>query len=63
MRQATIPVAVSDEIAGHIECTPGEPVLALERLYYDHEWKPIQFTIDTLNPRRFRYEFSLRNES
>ena len=60
VRQTALAASIPAEIAESIDCTPGEPVLVLERVYYDASWTPLEFSIDHFNPNRFRYQFSLR---
>jgi GntR family transcriptional regulator len=59
VQQKVFPVAVPIEVAAAIDCEPGEPVLRFERLYLDRNWRPIELAIDTFNPRRFTYEFTM----
>ena len=60
VKQTALPVAISADLAEKLDCTPGEPVLVLHRIYYDATWTPVEFSVDTFNPHRFRYQFSLR---
>jgi GntR family transcriptional regulator len=59
VKQKVFPVAIPIEIAATIDCDPGEPVLRFERVYFDKNWRPIELAIDTFNPRRFTYEFTM----
>ena len=43
-----------------IEAEPGEPVLRIDRLYYDRNGKGVELAVNYCNPIRYVYRIELR---
>lgn len=41
-------------------CALGDSILLIERIYYDEQSSPVEYTASHLNPRRYRYRTDLR---
>lgn len=54
---------VPAELAHHIDLSPGDPVLLVDRLYFDARGKPIMLAISWFHPDRYTYRLSLRRNS
>ena len=48
------------ELASHIDCHAGEPVLRVDRIYFDRDRQPLELAINHFNPARYTYRFHLR---
>ena len=48
------------ELSDLIDCQPGEPILYVEREYFDSYGMPIELAISHYNPRRYSYHLELR---
>ncbi len=48
------------ELSGLIDCQPGEPILYVEREYFDSDGKPVELATSHYNPRRYSYRLELR---
>jgi GntR family transcriptional regulator len=48
------------ELSSLIDCQPGEPILYVEREYFDSTGKPVELAISHYNPRRYSYRLELR---
>jgi DNA-binding GntR family transcriptional regulator len=48
------------ELAAHIDCRAGEPVLRVDRIYFDRDGRPLELAINHFNPARYTYRFHLR---
>ena len=48
------------ELADHIDCEPGDPVLRIDRLYFDAAGRPLELAISHFNPERYSYRLELR---
>lgn len=46
-----------------IDCAPDEPILHVERLYFDSEGNPVEFAVSHYNPRRYSYRLELRRRA
>jgi DNA-binding GntR family transcriptional regulator len=54
-------VAAPQELASLVDCEPGEPILHVERVYYDAKDTPLEYAISHYNPRRYSYHLKLRS--
>jgi DNA-binding GntR family transcriptional regulator len=45
-----------------IDCQPGEPILYVERIYFDTVNNPVELAISHYNPRRYSYHLELRRK-
>ena len=48
------------DVAALIDCQPGEPILYVERIYFDTNNSPVELAISYYNPRRYSYHLELR---
>lgn len=46
-----------------IDCQPGEPILYVERTYFDANDGPVELAISHYNPRRYSYHVELRRKT
>lgn len=58
--QSITAVPAPPEIAELIDCTPGSPVLRIDRLYYDREGTLVELAVSHFNPTRYSYRVELR---
>ena len=50
----------SSECADLLECEVGEPVLRIDRLYFDHAGDLMELAVNHFNPVRYTYRFQMR---
>src|SRR5919112_1709194 len=50
------------ELSTLIDCQPGEPILYVERIYFDTANNPVELAISHYNPRRYSYHLELRRK-
>jgi DNA-binding GntR family transcriptional regulator len=62
-KQSVTAVAAPAEIAGHIDCAPGAPVLCIERLYFSLDGRPAEHAVNYFNPSRYSYRLRLQRTS
>lgn len=53
-------VPAPEHAAAAIDCEQGEPILRVERAYFDAEGNPVEFAVSYYNPRRYSYRLELR---
>jgi DNA-binding GntR family transcriptional regulator len=58
--QSTTVVTISSDLAPLIDCTPGQAVLRIDRLYYNRDGVPVELAINHFNPDRYSYRLELR---
>lgn len=58
--QSITAIGVPDELAEHIECDPGDPVLRIDRLYFDATGRTLELAVSHFNPDRYSYRIELR---
>jgi GntR family transcriptional regulator len=51
---------VPADVASMIECSPGEPGLRVQRLYFDTRETPVELAISHYHPGRYSYRIELR---
>jgi DNA-binding GntR family transcriptional regulator len=51
---------VDPETAGLIGCTPGDPGLGIDRVYFDREGRYVELAVSTFNIARYSYRLELR---
>lgn len=51
--QNIMAAAIPEEVAAHLDLTPGTPVIAVERLYYDERGAPVAFIGGFYHPERY----------
>jgi GntR family transcriptional regulator len=61
--QSITAVPAPDDVSEAIDCAPGEPVLRIDRLYFDREKNLLELAINHFNPRRYTYRFQMRATS
>lgn len=52
-----------DEVAAALECRPGDPVLRIDRLYFDQAGDEIELAINHFDPSRYTYRFQMRSRA
>jgi GntR family transcriptional regulator len=50
------------DVAELIDCQPGEPILYVQRTYFDTDNNPVELAISHYNPRRYSYHLELRRK-
>jgi DNA-binding GntR family transcriptional regulator len=60
--QSVTAVAVPPEIAAHLLCGPGSPVLRIDRVYLDGDARPVELAISYFDPQRYSYRVRLRRQ-
>jgi DNA-binding GntR family transcriptional regulator len=60
--QSITAMGAPDELAGHIDCAPGQPVLRIDRLFFNREGERMVLAVTHANPMRFTYRLELRRE-
>ena len=58
--QTITAVVASAEVAAALECSPGDPVLRIDRLYFDEDGDLLELAINHFNPERYTYRFQMR---
>lgn len=53
-------VAATPDVADQLECRVGDPVLRIDRLYFDHAGELLELAINHFNPSRYTYRFQMR---
>jgi GntR family transcriptional regulator len=48
------------DVAGMIGCAPGEPILCVQRLYFDTRETPVELAVSRYHPERYSYRIELR---
>lgn len=56
-------VAATSDVARLIDCEAGQPVLKIERLYWDRDGTPIEFAVNHFNPESYSYRLQLRGSA
>jgi GntR family transcriptional regulator len=57
----SITVASADEVvAGSVGCTPGHPMLRVDRLYSDTNGRPVELSVSHFLPEQYTYRVTLR---
>lgn len=56
-------VSAPGELSDLIDCQPGEPILYVEREYFDSDGAPVELAISYYNPRRYSYRLELRRRT
>jgi GntR family transcriptional regulator len=58
--QSITAVGAPPEIAPLIDCEPGEPVLRIDRLYFDRNGARVELAVNHCNPVRYSYRLEMR---
>jgi GntR family transcriptional regulator len=59
--EQSITVAAADEtVAGAVGCTPGHPMLRVDRLYSDTGGRPVELSVSHFLPEQYTYRVTLR---
>jgi GntR family transcriptional regulator len=61
--QSITAVPAPADVADLIDCSPGVPVLRIDRLYYDRAATVVELAISHFNPSRYSYRVELRRAS
>ena len=56
-------VLAPDNVAALMDCEPGEPILCIERLFYDSDETPMEFAVSHYNPRQNSYRMEMRHRT
>ena len=60
----SISAALADgETAALIDCNPGEPILTVDRIYFDREGRFVELAVSSFNVRRYSYRLELRRST
>lgn len=59
-QSVTAEIVADEEIAAAIDCEPGDPVLRIDRLFFDATDNPVQLGVNYMNPERYSYRVELR---
>ena len=59
-KQMITAVAAPALIAPLIECQVDQPVMRIERLYFDADGRPVELAVSYFNPSRYSYRLQLR---
>jgi GntR family transcriptional regulator len=62
-RQSITAVGAPVDVAPHIDCAVGDPVLRFDRLYFNRDGIPVELAIVHANPVRYAYRLELRRTS
>lgn len=54
-------VAATADLSELLECAPGDPVMRIDRLYFDQRNEPLELAINHFNPARYTYRFQMRS--
>jgi GntR family transcriptional regulator len=63
VRQEITAMATPEAEAVLIGCRPGDPILLIERVYYDTGGELVEMTASHFNPRRYSYRMDLRRRT
>ena len=55
-------VAATPEIAVLLECAAGDPVMRIDRLYFDQHNELLELAVNHFNPARYTYRFHMRSK-
>jgi DNA-binding GntR family transcriptional regulator len=55
-------VAATPEIAESLECAVGDPVMRIDRLYFDEHAELLELAINHFNPARYTYRCHIRSQ-
>lgn len=56
-------VLAQDSVAALMDCEPGEPILCVERVFYDSDETPMEFAVSYYNPRQNSYRMEMRHRT
>lgn len=56
-------VLAPEDVAALMDCDPGEPILSIERLFYDSDETPMEFAVSHYNPRQNSYRMEMRHRT
>lgn len=62
-QQSITAVKATAEIAALVECGPDDPVLRIDRLYFDRHGQPVELAVTHANPVRYAYRLQLRRST
>lgn len=58
--QTITAVSATPNVAGQLGCQVGDPVLRIDRLYFDHAGELLELAVNHFNPSRYTYRFQMR---
>jgi GntR family transcriptional regulator len=58
--QTITATSATAEVAALLECAVGDPLLRIDRLYFDHAGDLMELAINRFNPARYTYRFQMR---
>ena len=61
--QTTTAVAASEMDAANLDCDAGDPLLHIERLYFDETGSPVELAISNFVPERFTHQLRLARDA
>jgi GntR family transcriptional regulator len=53
-------VTATSEIAELLECSTGDAIMRIDRLYFDHSGELLELAVNYFNPARYTYRFHMR---
>jgi GntR family transcriptional regulator len=59
-KQTITAVAAPANLAHVIDCEPNQPVMRIERLYFDLDGRPVEYAVNHFNPERYSYRLQLQ---
>lgn len=62
-QQSVTAVKATPEIARLVECAPDDPLLRIDRLYFDRHGQPVELAVTQANPVRYAYRLQLRRST
>jgi GntR family transcriptional regulator len=58
--QSITAVGLPVDLSSSLECEPGEPVLRIDRIYFDRDGTNVELAVSHFNPLRYSYRLELR---
>jgi GntR family transcriptional regulator len=58
--QSITATPASVQVAAELECATGDPVLRIDRLYFDHDGELLELAVNHFSPDRYTYRFQMR---
>ena len=56
-------VLAPEDVAALMDCDPGEPILSIERLFYDSDETPMEYAVSHYNPKQNSYRMEMRHRA
>jgi GntR family transcriptional regulator len=59
-KQVVTAVTAPSDVAQHIDCRGGEPILKIVRVHFDADGRPVEQCVNHFNPERYSYTMQLQ---